>query len=168
VPRLCEVYPGICLTTEEKARKNLSQGSRRMQLEVNCASQMLILLCRLSVACYFPTFCLSLSVTSLRSVYRCLYLLFPSILYCLPVLLSTTLHHVTVSAVAAVCGSMFVTCTVVWRPEGSCEILFVSLSSDCPKCAAFLFSSVFCHLLWRAFLSVSLLQTVMRLLACVT
>jgi hypothetical protein len=26
-PRLCEVYPGICLTAEEKARKNLSQGS---------------------------------------------------------------------------------------------------------------------------------------------
>jgi len=26
VPRLCELYPGICLTTEEKARKNLSQG----------------------------------------------------------------------------------------------------------------------------------------------
>ena len=24
--RLCEVYPGICLTSEEKARKNLSQG----------------------------------------------------------------------------------------------------------------------------------------------
>jgi hypothetical protein len=23
VPRLCEVYPYICLTTEEKARKNL-------------------------------------------------------------------------------------------------------------------------------------------------
>jgi len=23
-------YPGICFTTEEKARKNLSQGSRRM------------------------------------------------------------------------------------------------------------------------------------------
>ena len=30
VPRLCELYPGICLTTEEKARKNLSQGSQRM------------------------------------------------------------------------------------------------------------------------------------------
>ena len=30
VPRLCKLYPGICLTTEEKARKNLSQGSRRM------------------------------------------------------------------------------------------------------------------------------------------
>jgi hypothetical protein len=28
VPRLCALYPGICLTTEEKARKNLSQGSR--------------------------------------------------------------------------------------------------------------------------------------------
>jgi hypothetical protein len=26
VPRLGELYPGICLTTEEKARKNLSQG----------------------------------------------------------------------------------------------------------------------------------------------
>ena len=30
VPRLCELYSGICLTTEEKAGKNLSQGSRRM------------------------------------------------------------------------------------------------------------------------------------------
>ena len=30
VPRLCELYPVICLTTEEKARKNLSQGSRRV------------------------------------------------------------------------------------------------------------------------------------------
>jgi hypothetical protein len=29
VPRLCGLYPGICLTTEEEARKNLSQGSRR-------------------------------------------------------------------------------------------------------------------------------------------
>jgi hypothetical protein len=28
VPGLGELYPGICLTTEEKARKNLSQGSR--------------------------------------------------------------------------------------------------------------------------------------------
>jgi hypothetical protein len=27
VPRLCELYPGICLTTEEKARRNLIQGS---------------------------------------------------------------------------------------------------------------------------------------------
>jgi len=26
VPRLCELYPGICLATEGKARKNLSQG----------------------------------------------------------------------------------------------------------------------------------------------
>jgi hypothetical protein len=29
VPHLCGCYPGICLITEEKARKNLSQGSRR-------------------------------------------------------------------------------------------------------------------------------------------
>ena len=29
VPFLCGLYPGICLTTEEKARKILSQGSRR-------------------------------------------------------------------------------------------------------------------------------------------
>jgi hypothetical protein len=29
VPSLCELYPGICLTTEEKARKNLSQDRRR-------------------------------------------------------------------------------------------------------------------------------------------
>jgi len=28
VPRLCELYPGICLTTEEKARKNLSQDKK--------------------------------------------------------------------------------------------------------------------------------------------
>ena len=27
---LRELYPGICLTTEEKAWRNLSQGSRRM------------------------------------------------------------------------------------------------------------------------------------------
>jgi len=32
VPRLCQVYPGICLTTEGKPRKNLSQGSRRMSV----------------------------------------------------------------------------------------------------------------------------------------
>ena len=30
VPRLCELYPGIFLLTEQKAWKNLSQGSRRV------------------------------------------------------------------------------------------------------------------------------------------
>jgi len=30
VPHLCGFYPGICLTTEEKTRKNLSQCSRRV------------------------------------------------------------------------------------------------------------------------------------------
>jgi len=29
-PLLCEFYPGICLTTEEKARKNLSQCKRNL------------------------------------------------------------------------------------------------------------------------------------------
>ena len=30
MPRLREFYPGICLTTEEKARKNLSQGKKNL------------------------------------------------------------------------------------------------------------------------------------------
>jgi hypothetical protein len=30
VPRLCQLYRGICRTTEEKARKTLNQGSRRV------------------------------------------------------------------------------------------------------------------------------------------
>ena len=30
MPRLCGFCPGICLTTDEKARKNLSQGGRRV------------------------------------------------------------------------------------------------------------------------------------------
>ena len=30
VPRLSGLYPGICLATEEKARKNLTQGNRRV------------------------------------------------------------------------------------------------------------------------------------------
>ena len=30
VPRLCELYPGICLITEEEERINLSQGSRKV------------------------------------------------------------------------------------------------------------------------------------------
>jgi hypothetical protein len=30
VPRLCEFYPGICLTTEEKARENLSQDKENL------------------------------------------------------------------------------------------------------------------------------------------
>ena len=32
VPRLCELNPGICLSSEEKARKTLSQDSRRVQV----------------------------------------------------------------------------------------------------------------------------------------
>jgi hypothetical protein len=41
VPRLCGFYPGICLTTEEKSRKNLSQGKENLSqfkknLRVQC------------------------------------------------------------------------------------------------------------------------------------
>ena len=32
VPHLCDVYPGIYLTTEEEAWKNVSQGSRRVMV----------------------------------------------------------------------------------------------------------------------------------------
>jgi hypothetical protein len=32
VPRLCEFYPGICLTTEEQARKTLSQGKKKISV----------------------------------------------------------------------------------------------------------------------------------------
>jgi len=32
VPRLGKLYPGICLTTEEKAWKNLSQGNRTIRI----------------------------------------------------------------------------------------------------------------------------------------
>ena len=32
MPRLCELYPGICLTTEEKAWKTPSQGSKNLNL----------------------------------------------------------------------------------------------------------------------------------------
>ena len=30
MPHLCEFYPGICITTEEKARINLSQGKKNL------------------------------------------------------------------------------------------------------------------------------------------
>ena len=44
MPRLCELYPGICLTTEEKTWKNLRQGSRRVpvgtvETEINMQPQ---------------------------------------------------------------------------------------------------------------------------------
>jgi hypothetical protein len=40
VPRLCEFYPGICLTAEEKARKNLSQGKKNLsQVKKNLSNK---------------------------------------------------------------------------------------------------------------------------------
>ena len=40
VPRLCEFYPGICLTTEEKARKNLSQRKKNLSQRKKNLSQV--------------------------------------------------------------------------------------------------------------------------------
>jgi hypothetical protein len=42
VPRLCEEYPGIFLTTEGKVRKNLSQGSRRMTVGKEYTEQSIL------------------------------------------------------------------------------------------------------------------------------
>jgi len=39
VPHLCELYPGICLTTEEKAWINLSQGSQKSRCQWPCILQ---------------------------------------------------------------------------------------------------------------------------------
>ena len=33
LPRLCELHPDICLTTEEKSQKSLSQGSQRVPVD---------------------------------------------------------------------------------------------------------------------------------------
>ena len=45
VPRLCEFYPGICLTTEEKARKNLRQGKRNLsQVKKNLSQSTVYIL----------------------------------------------------------------------------------------------------------------------------
>jgi hypothetical protein len=40
VPRLCEFYPGICLTTEEKAWNNLSQGKKNLIQRENPQSDL--------------------------------------------------------------------------------------------------------------------------------
>ena len=40
VPRRCEFYPGICLTTEEKSRMNLSQGKKNFSQGKKTLSQV--------------------------------------------------------------------------------------------------------------------------------
>jgi hypothetical protein len=55
VPSLCELYPDICLTTERKARKNLSQGSRRDSKNYNVHSLNLFA----TLTEVFPCFSLS-------------------------------------------------------------------------------------------------------------
>jgi hypothetical protein len=56
VTRLCESYPGICLITEEKARKNLSQG-KNPEAVSNKGRNMLMrtLKCILLVICVLYT-----------------------------------------------------------------------------------------------------------------
>jgi hypothetical protein len=45
VPCLCEFYPGICLTTEEKARKNLRQGKKNLsQVKKNLSQSTVYIL----------------------------------------------------------------------------------------------------------------------------
>jgi hypothetical protein len=48
VPSLCEFYPDICLTTEEKARKNLSQVKKNLsQVKKNLRVQYTDIFCKL-------------------------------------------------------------------------------------------------------------------------
>ena len=48
MPRLCEFYSGICLTTEEKARKNLSQGKKNLsQVKKNLSQSTVCILPKL-------------------------------------------------------------------------------------------------------------------------
>ena len=45
LPRLCEFYPGICLTTEEKALKDLSQGKENLnQVNKNLSQRTVYIL----------------------------------------------------------------------------------------------------------------------------
>jgi len=45
VPRLCEFYPGICLTTEEKAWKTLRQGKKNLsQVKKNLSQRTVYIL----------------------------------------------------------------------------------------------------------------------------
>jgi hypothetical protein len=47
VPHLCEFYPGICLTTEEEARKNLTQGKKYLsQVKKNLSQSTVYILPR--------------------------------------------------------------------------------------------------------------------------
>jgi hypothetical protein len=48
VPRLWEFYPGICLTTEEKAQKNLSQGKKNLsQVKKNLSQSTVYILSKI-------------------------------------------------------------------------------------------------------------------------
>jgi hypothetical protein len=50
---LCELYPGICLETEENARKNRSQGSQRGKMH----EHMIFIFSFSYSQCEFNTYC---------------------------------------------------------------------------------------------------------------
>ena len=52
VPRLWELQPGICLTCEEKGRKNLSQGSAESGTRTNVVCFRRVLLSRVNCLGY--------------------------------------------------------------------------------------------------------------------
>jgi hypothetical protein len=70
VPRLCEFYLGIFLTTEEKARKNLSQGKKILsQVKKNLSqSTVYIFLSIHVVATHNFCVCVTLEYTVARSL----------------------------------------------------------------------------------------------------
>ena len=61
VPRLCEFYPGICLTTEEKAWKNLSQVKKNLNVQNSIMVPYAVIYCG--------------KVYHVNTLYWCLYLL---------------------------------------------------------------------------------------------
>ena len=53
MPRLCELYPGICFTTEEKARKNLRQGKKNLRQGKKNLIQSIICMNRVIDYCFY-------------------------------------------------------------------------------------------------------------------
>jgi hypothetical protein len=73
VPRLCEVYPDICLTTEEKARKNISQGKKILsQGKKNLSRSTIYILPKHPHIILYKHLILSRSFMDLVSVWRLL------------------------------------------------------------------------------------------------
>ena len=70
MPRFCEVYPGICLTTGEKAWKNLSQGSRRVPVGTMDSAWNLIYI--MSVMLQFYIYCFIKVINLIILIFLCI------------------------------------------------------------------------------------------------